>query len=42
MTLLQKNRGIEEPQNMSTQELLNTLKGYDSRRKVENAHIELY
>ena len=31
-----KNRGIIEPQNMSTQELINTLSRYDSRRKVKN------
>ena len=28
--------GIQEPQNMSTEELLNTLCRYDSRRKVKN------
>ena len=33
-----KSRGIMEPQNMSTQELLNTLNRYDSRRKVQNTH----
>ena len=33
--LLQKT-GIMEPQNMSTQELLNTPSRYDSRRKVKN------
>ena len=31
--LIAKNRGIQEPQNMSTEELLNTLSRYDSRRK---------
>ena len=31
-----KNRGIVEPQKMSTQELLNTLSRYDSRRKVKS------
>ena len=31
-----KNRGIIEPQNMSTQELLNTLSRYDSRCKVKS------
>ena len=31
-----KNRGIIEPQNMTTQELINTLTRYDSRRKVKN------
>ena len=34
--IIVKNRGITEPQNMSTQELLNTLSRYDSRRKVKN------
>ena len=34
--IIAKNRGIIEPQNMTTQELINTLTGYDSRRKVEN------
>ena len=31
-----KNRDIIEPQNMTTQELINTLSRYDSRRKVKN------
>ena len=31
-----KKRGITEPQKMSTQELLNTLSRYDSRRKVKS------
>ena len=31
-----KNRGFIEPQKMSTQELLNTLSRYDSRRKVKS------
>ena len=34
--LIVKNRSIEEPQNMSTEELLNTLSRYDSRRKVKS------
>ena len=34
--IIAKNWGIIEPQNMSTQELLNTLSRYDSRRKVKN------
>ena len=33
--LIAKNRGIQEPQNMSTEELLNTLSRYDSKRKVK-------
>ena len=28
--LIAKSRGIREPQNMSTEELLNTLRRYDS------------
>ena len=39
--LIAKNRGIEEPQNMSTEELLNTLSRYDSRRKVKNNRKKL-
>ena len=31
--LIAKGRGIENPQNMSTKKLLNTLHRYDSRRK---------
>ena len=34
--LIAKNRGIKEPQNMSTEELLNTLIRYDGKRKVKN------
>ena len=34
--IIAKNRGIIEPQNMSTQELLNTLSRYDSRCKVKS------
>ena len=30
--LFAKNRRIQEPQNMSTEELLNTLSRYDSKR----------
>ena len=33
--LLQK-AGVIEPQNISTQELINTLSRHDSRRKVKN------
>ena len=39
--LIAKNRGIEEPQNMSTEELLNTLSRYDSRRKVKDNRKKL-
>ena len=34
--IIAKNRGIIEPENMSTQELLNTLSRYDSRRKIKS------
>ena len=39
--LIAKNRGIQEPQNISTEELLNTLTRYDSRRKVNSNHRKL-
>ena len=39
--LITKNRGIIQPQKMSTQELLNTLSRYDSRRKVKSNHRTL-
>ena len=39
--LIAKNRGIQEPQNMSTEELLNILSRYDSRRKVKSNHRKL-
>ena len=39
--IIAKNRGIIEPQNMSTQELINTLSRYDSRRKVKNIRKKL-
>ena len=32
--IIAKNRGIKDPQNLSTEELLNTLSRYDSWRKV--------
>ena len=34
--LIAKSRGIQEPQNMSTEKLLNTFSRYDSRCKVKN------
>ena len=34
--LIAKSRGIQEPQNMSTKKLLNTLSKYDSKRKVKS------
>ena len=39
--LIAKNRAIQEPQNMSTEELLNTLSRYDSRCKVKSNHEKL-
>ena len=36
-----ENRCIQELQNMSTEELLNTLSRYDSRRKVKNNRKKL-
>ena len=39
--IVAKNRGIIEPQNMTTQELINTLTRYDSRRKVKNNRKKL-
>ena len=39
--IIAKNRGITEPQNMSTQELLNTLSRYDNRRKVKTIRRKL-
>ena len=40
--LIAKNRGIKEPQNMSPEELLNTLSRYDSRRKVKSNRRKLF
>ena len=34
--IISKNRGIIEPQKMSTKELMSTLSRYDSRLKVKN------
>ena len=39
--LIAKNRGIKEPQNMSTKGLLDTLSRYDSRRKVKSNRRKL-
>ena len=39
--LIVKNRDIQEPQNMSTKQLLNTLSRYDSKRKVKINHRKL-
>ena len=40
-TIIAKNWGIIKPQKMSTQELLNTLSRYDSRRKVKSNRTKL-
>ena len=39
--LIAKNRGFREPQKMSTEELLNTLSRYDSKRKVKSNREKL-
>ena len=39
--VIAKNRGIRSPQNMSTEELLNTLTRYDSKRKIKGDHRKL-
>ena len=39
--LTAKNRGIKEPQKMSTEELLDTLSRYDSKREVKSNHRKL-
>ena len=39
--LIAKSRGIPEPQKMSTEELLNTLNRYDSRREVKSTRRKL-
>ena len=39
--LIAKSRCIKDPQNMSAEELLNTLSRYDSRRKVKSTHRKL-
>ena len=36
-----RNRDIKEPPNMSTEELLNTLSRYDSKRKVKSNRRKL-
>ena len=38
---LAKNRGIKEPQNMSTEELLDTLSRYDSKREINHNRRKL-
>ena len=39
--IIARSRGIKEPQKMSTEELLNALSRYDSKRKVETNHRKL-
>ena len=39
--IIVKNRGIPNPQDMSTKELLNTLGRYDSKRKLTSIRIKL-
>ena len=39
--LIAKNRGIIEPQKMSTQESIDTLSRYDSRHKVKSNRKKL-
>ena len=39
--IIARSRGIKEPQNMSTEELLNALSRYDSKRKVKTNHKKL-
>ena len=39
--LIAENRVIREPQNMSTEELLNTISRSDSKHKVKSNHRKL-
>ena len=39
--IIANNRGIIEPQNMNTQELINTLTRYDNRCKVKKIRREI-
>ena len=39
--LIAKNRGIKKPQNMSTEELIDTLSRYDTKRKVNSNHRKI-
>ena len=39
--IIAKNRGIQNPQDMSTEELLNTLTRYDVKLKVKGIHRKL-
>ena len=40
--IIAKSRGNQKPQDMSTEELLNTLSRYDARRKVKSIHRKLW
>ena len=42
LNFVAKNRDIKEPQNMSTEELLNTLSTYDTKRKVNSNRRKLF
>ena len=39
--IIARSRGIKEPQNMSTEELLNVLSRYNSKPKVKTNHKKL-
>ena len=39
--IIAKNRGIQNPQDMPTEELLNTLSRYDSKRKLKSIRMTL-
>ena len=39
--IIAKNRGIQRPQDFSTEELLNTLSRYDSKRNVKSIRRKL-
>ena len=39
--IIAKNRGIQRPQDLSTEELLNTLSRYDSKRNVKSIRRKL-
>ena len=41
LNLIAKNRGIKKPQNMSTEELIDTLSRYDTKRKVNSNHRKI-
>ena len=39
--IIAKNRGIQNPQDMPTEELLKTLSRYDSKRKLKSIRMKL-